>query len=54
MKILNLEKKYKFDLLLQLTFVSHNCVSSTEPMQTPPFDAPVQLRNPIKEKYDQL
>jgi len=32
----------------QLTFAVHNCVSSAEPKQTPPFAAPVQLRVPIK------
>jgi hypothetical protein len=30
----------------QLTLVSHSCVSITEPKQTPPLDAPVQLRVP--------
>lgn len=39
-------------LRVQLTLVSHNCVSRAEPKQTPPFAAPVQLRVPaqLKEK----
>ena len=41
------KEKDNFNSPIQVTFVSHNCVSSAEPKQTPPSAAPVQLRVPI-------